>query len=425
MTRWLRSCALLSLATSVLPFALRAQSLTFSTPKQFTVTLPDSAGVAHFSAADFNGDGKMDYLLEAWNQGDLLDFALLFGNGYGSFTQQETNVPVTPSLKYVAADVNNDGKTDIITFEAGCEKGAPCNSVSNENNPVGAVKVYVNQGGGKFTNTYNGTLPARGTLNYVAADFNGDGKPDFAVLASTGDPNTVGTAPQLLVFLNQGNGVFTEHTYTNLPSVMTTEPTSIGNLVVGNFTGNGRKDLLFSFTTTNTDPASYGQVYIIPNNGYGSFGTPQWVYTLSIRAPANFIFGDVNGDGLTDLLYLDGSIKDAVTLRAISGGGFTKITAVHYYMDYPYQWAFADLNGDGKLDLTINGTSGSTQVPIAATYPGYGDGTFNSSYKAFHPGGGGGPSYLQIAPLIKGSLPSVMFQTGSNSFELYINTTKK
>jgi hypothetical protein len=424
MPRMLRSCALLALLTSAASVALLAQTLTFGAPIPFSVTLPDSAGVAHYSAADFNGDGKMDYLLEAWNQGDLEDFALLIGNGSGGFTTEETNVPVPGSLDYVVADVNNDGKADIITFEPGCET-IPCNNnMPNENDAYGVFRVYVNQGDGRFLNTYTGTLPQwLGAIVYAVADFNGDGKPDVAVLSTNSSIAPKLYPAMLTVFLNEGDGLFTQVEDSNLPADLDHVPPGVPDLVAGNFMGNGREDLTFSYERMSSTGAVSGPVYTLPNNGKGGFGTPVLTYNFPNSGPANFIAGDLNGDGLTDLLYLNGATDSATVLLAKSGGEFSQGSSLHYSMAFPFNWTFADLNGDGKLDLAMSGTTAGN-VATVAIYPGNGNGTFNSSYKAIHPSGNA-TQLMQIAPLVQGALPSVMFSTGFDTFTLYVNTTKK
>lgn len=421
MTRMICSCAVLSLMASVIPATLPAQTLTFAAPKTIKVTLPDSAGIIHFSAADFTGDGKTDYLLEAWNQGDLLDFALLVGNGSGGFTTEETNVPVPPNAtgsapEYVAADVNNDGKTDIITFQPGCT--SPC----APNNKPGVVTVYLNKGGGRFVPSFRGTLPKNmDTISYAVADFNGDGHPDFAVLSTTDNPNPL--EPVLSIFLNQEGGLFTQQNDPNLPNTTTVSPAFVGNVVAGNFRVKGRNDLVFSYDTNNSGSTPLeGWVYILPNNGKGSFGKPQLALTGAYGA---FVPGDLNGDGLTDLVSGDpDGTRNLISLLATSGGKFTPGPVTHYYIEFLNQYALSDINGDGKLALILNGTNNNEQTNYAAAYPGNGNGSFNSSYYALHPTGEAG-ALMQIAPLTKGSLPSVMFQTAFDTLELYVNTTKK
>src|ERR1700756_230063 len=324
MTRLLCSCAVLSLVASAAPAALPAQTLTFAAPKTINVTLPDSAGIFHTSAADFTGDGKTDYLIEAWNQGDLLNFALLVGNGSGSFTTKETNVPIpvdteqgNESDPYAAIDVNNDGKTDIITMDPGCETNycrcdtTPCTPTSNLN---GIFKVWVNQGNADFVNTYTSTLPPHlGAIAYAVADFNGDGKPDIAVLSTA-----IGKAyPAVLtVFLNKGDGLFTQTTDTNLPN-MDAVPPRVQDIVAGNFIGSGHKDLTFSYQSITSKGAFVGYIYTLPSNGKGSFGTPVLANTFPNGGAGNFAAADLNGDGLTDLE------SGGQVYFAKRGGGFT------------------------------------------------------------------------------------------------------
>ena len=365
----------------------------------------------------------MDYLLEAFNQGDQLNFALLIGNGSGGFTTEETNVPIPGSLNYAVADVNNDGKADIITFEPGCET-IPCsNNMPNETDPNGVFKVYVNQGDGRFLNTYTGTLPPfLGAIVYAVADFNGDGKPDVAVL-STNTTEAPKLYPAMLtVFLNEGDELFTQVEDSNLPADLDHVPPTVPDLVAGNFMEKGRNDLTFSYGRMSSTGAVSAPVYTLPNNGKGGFGTPVLAYTIPNLGAANFITGDLTGNGLTDLLYLNGATDSATVLLAKSGGGFSQGASVHYNMAFPFNWSFADLNGDGKLDLAMSGTT-AANVATVAIYPGNGNGTFSSTYKAIHPSGNE-TQLMQIAPLVKGALPSVMFQTAFASFALYVNTTK-
>lgn len=425
----LRSFTLLSLAISVAPAALPAQTLTFAAPKTISFTLPDSAGAVHYSAADFTGNGKTDYLLEAWNQGDLLDFALLIGDGSGNFTLQETNVPVPTSgdgtpAQYRVADVNNDGKADIITFLPGCQKPFNNNCSSGT---YGTMKVYLNQGGGRFINTYTSTLPQfLETINIAAGYFNGDVKPDVAVLSTTTNVATEAPAGAVLtVFLNTGDGLFTKQADTNLPAALKSPPIYPSNLIAGDFTGNGRQDLVFQFDSTpssNAQPIVY--LYRLPNNGKGSFGTPVLEDSGSVfQLGSPMVFGDLNNDGKTDIVYSEPN-RNLVSLLGKSGGGFVQGPALHYYLESLWQFALSDLNGDGKLDLVLSGYT-TNGLAYAAVYPGEGTGKFNPSYKAIHPSGPWNQETMAIAPLAKGDLPSIMFQGGPNSLELYVNKTVK
>ncbi|CAF4703523.1 unnamed protein product, partial [Rotaria socialis] len=98
-----------------------------------------------------------------------------------TFTGQTTYSTGNAPNSVVAADVNGDGKPDIIVGNAG-------------SNNVG---VLLNRGNGTFTNqtTY---LTGANPYELTAADLNGDGKTD--IIVANQNSNNVG------VLLNIGNG---------------------------------------------------------------------------------------------------------------------------------------------------------------------------------------------------------------------------
>ncbi len=127
------------------------------------------------AAGDFNGDGKLDLTIDGKN--------ILLGNGDGSFTQESPLAVIGP---VVVSDFNGDGKLDL----------AVCNGIGN------TVAILLGDGAGHFTPYLSGIAVGNNPMAMVAGDFNNDGKQDLAV-ANFND-NTV------TLLLGNGDGTFTQ-----------------------------------------------------------------------------------------------------------------------------------------------------------------------------------------------------------------------
>jgi len=117
------------------------------------------------TSGDFNGDGKLD-LAVANNVtlGSPSVISILLGNGNGTF-QPAVNYNVGLTSYWVtAADLNGDGKLDLITA----------------NHSSGDVSVLLGNGDGTFQPAVSYAAGV-GPTKVVVADLNNDGKPDLAV----------------------------------------------------------------------------------------------------------------------------------------------------------------------------------------------------------------------------------------------------
>lgn len=67
---------------------------------------------AVFAAADFNGDGSADLVM---NDGGAFTIGVLLGNGNGSFQPAPGNINIgSPANAAAVGDFNGDGKTDLV-----------------------------------------------------------------------------------------------------------------------------------------------------------------------------------------------------------------------------------------------------------------------------------------------------------------------
>ena len=206
-----------------------------------------------------------------------------------------------------------------------------------------------------------GTNPVAGK----AADFNGDGKLDLAVLNSG--------STDVSILLANGDGTFQlARTFGagNSPS----------SIAVGDFNGDGKMDLAV-FMLPGGTPVSplAGEIRILLGNGDGTLQTPK-VTTLDVSAIA-MAAGDFNGDKKTDLVvsnFVSGDLGFSLDLLLGNGDGtFQAVKGIASDLQCGpiavlacLNFTPADFNKDGKLDLAV-AVSGGVQILL-----GQGNGAF-------------------------------------------------
>lgn len=239
--------------------------------------------------------------------------------------------------------------------------GAPTGSVSfidssNSNLSLGSAAL------GTATTTLSFAVAASAATPdlpsaVVIADFNGDGKPDLAVLNDGPVPCSQGS---LSIYLGNGDGAFTSGGTVSLADCPS-------NLVAGDFNGDSKMDIAVG-SGQNSTTVLYG-------DGSGGF-TAQSV-PLNNVSYSPVATGDFNGDGVSDLAFLDASNK-LVVLLGQKDGTFTTVSGSPAAGSSPIELVSGDFNGDGKADLAVLNSQGVSTDTSVVTLLGNGDGTFQS-----------------------------------------------
>lgn len=224
----------------------------------------------------------------------------------------------------------------------------------------GGVSVLLGNGDGTLraaTNYVTGAFPTSAT----AGRFNGDDLPDIAVSHNN--------AKEIKILLAQAGGTFAA------PATIATQGFP-GALAAANINGDAFTDLVFSDT---------GGATVLFGNGAGGFGSPRKV-TAGLN-PFAVAAGDLNADGKTDLAL--GDVSGGV-ISLVLGDGAGGFGSARRYGggEWPGALFISDFDRDGHADV-VSATGhpdGYTWLPISSTIAvlrGRGDGTFHGSESLF------------------------------------------
>lgn len=146
------------------------------------IDLIKQPGTICSEAFDFDKDGDLDILaLTTQGSHDMWYFENDY-NQSGRFVAKRIwkNRPSFGANGFRLADLNNDGEPEIIVV---C--GNNMEMKHPPTRPYHGVRIYKNSGNMKFDEVFFQALP--GAVQTTVSDFNGDGKPDIAVVSSQPD----------------------------------------------------------------------------------------------------------------------------------------------------------------------------------------------------------------------------------------------
>jgi hypothetical protein len=303
-------------------------------------------------------DSMMNYCNPGWSNagnpsaGDVAGLARLYGGRGNVFVARSSGSSFgIPAKRHnwfcindeicKLADVNGDGRDDLVTFTRGS---------------TGDVYVALSTGNGWFNGTgwkWHDSF-CYGSEICEVGDVTGDGRADILAF-------TRGSTGDVYVAVSNGSNSF------NYSGWRWHDWFCINNEIprVGDFNGDGRDDIA-TFTRGNT-----GDVYVALSNGWGSFDGQGWKwhdwFSINNEIPK---VGDFNGDGRDDIAtFTRGNTGDVYVALSNGSGEFT---------GHAWRWHdwfcinnevcdVADLNADGRDDLVtyLRGNTGTIYAALS------------------------------------------------------------
>ncbi|MDP9052712.1 MAG: NPCBM/NEW2 domain-containing protein [Acidobacteriota bacterium] len=315
------SCLVLAMVCA----PIMALAYQLANPEGYTVGL-DPHGIL---AADFNNDGKTD--LASANAAEAT-VSVLLGNGDGTFGPK-VDYPVQTRPKFVrSGDFNGDGKLDIVS----------ANEVSS------TVTVLPGNGDGTFGTGITSPAGCNSPHEVAVADLNADGKLDLVV------PCWNGT--MISVLFGNGNGTFK-------PAVNYTTGAWPESAVIDDFNKDGILDVAIANYMQNT-------MTVLLGTGGGALAAP---VPYAVGSNPHFVrTADLNKDGNLDLFTANDGSNNVSILFGTGKGTFSAAVNVAVGSS-PESVGVGDLDGDGNLDLvTANSVSNNISVLL-----GTGTGSFS------------------------------------------------
>jgi len=304
-----------------------ANAATALTPQATTSTGTNTLPV-WTELADVNGDGKLDLITSLYNTDSV---TVQLGNGDGTF-QTATTIHITTGFgpaEVHAVSLRGNGTLDLIVGSFNLNQIAVL--LGNGNGTFGAATLYTV---GTAANT---------PTSLTTGDFNHDGKLDVAA-ADYGDN-------KVSILTGNGTGALTPF---GSPISVGYEPEAIR---AGDFNGDGYSDLAV---------ANYGDgtVSILLNNQRGGFTTTN-VNNGAHSGPQALA---ITGSGNNQLVAVALVNTNAVNVLRNNGSGAFTIQTTAPVGKGPDDVTFADFNGDNIQDLAVsNYTDGTVDLLLGST----------------------------------------------------------
>ncbi len=333
--------------------------------------------VRDFDLGDVNHDGDVDVVLSV--SGSIFSALYVFSNnGLASFSSSASTYSGVEYDVVKLVDVDADGNLDLVGLDR----------------TAGIIASRSNNGAGAFTGNPVTIFSLLGVYNFVAGDFNGDRRMDFASTRNNG-------------FIRLSIQQTTANTYVTT-AYNTNTTISLEKIKILDLEGDG--DLDVAALNLNDD------VVVFMLNAAGVLSTPSTVAATGI---SNFDLADYDGDGDFDLGFSAGN--NSLQVYKNTAGTFTSFSNISLgtgAINNIDHMCSGDYDGDGDIDVI-------GKFPVQVVTLGYPIKLLRNSNLTITPGTVAGPfctgaafnvTYTANGGFNTGNIFSVQISDASGSF---------
>ncbi|MEM6682440.1 MAG: Ig-like domain-containing protein, partial [Pseudomonadota bacterium] len=306
------------------------------------VSANDRAGGSVSGAGDINGDGLQDLIVGASFDGPNGSFSgasfVVFGKtdgasvelsnvetGAGGFAVNGANASdFAGRAVSIAGDVNGDGLDDLIIGASGDDPNGQSSGASfvvfgrTDSSALELSDIELGNGGFVINGASAGDQSGRAVSS--AGDVNGDGLDDLVIGAPVDDPNGSASGASFVVF-GKTDGVLVEVSDIDagvggfaINGVSAGDQSGRSVSTAGDVNGDGLEDLIIGASSADPNAANAGASYVVFGKtdagavelsdveaGAGGF-VINGISATDFSGFSVSTAGDINGDGLTDLI---------------------------------------------------------------------------------------------------------------------------
>lgn len=278
----------------------------------------NASDLIDLEAADLNNDGLTDIL----GVSDFHSYAFWFQNyGDGTFSEMKfiSKGLYTPTGLSII-DLNNDGKKEILAISGGQSRISYFQMINDSLWKQSNIDTQADNSG-----------------NIAVADFDNDGLYDFVY------PSFI--SQEILWLKNMGNGIFTG------PSVVD-QRYNPRNVYTKDFNSDGLPDVLFSYGST-----LYTSLRIVDNDKENGFVNQRDFPGASFHyEDEHLLLEDVDGNGFVDVVIRSNIGSQTRVHYNLDGENFEGkafIYANNINTSEPSDFYFEDVDGNGEKDILI------------------------------------------------------------------------